>query len=237
MYNEDLAAVQHHGFADFAAEAGPGILRWFREAGITSGHVLDLGCGDGAWLRQLTERGFAATGIEQSASLAKYARVAAPRATIRVASLHRTPFPRCDAITALGEVLSYLPSERSTAPSLTRIFERAHRALRRDGLLIFDVLVNGPPMDYHIWRADLSWAVLAHVHEDARRRRLTRDIITFRRISGSYRRAHERHMLAVGDRHVVLAALRDAGFAARTFDRYGAFRLPPRRLAFMARKR
>src|SRR4029453_16153956 len=72
MYNSDLAYIQHHGFSDFARAAGPGVLRILRSAGITSGHVLDLGCGDGTWLRTLWENGFSATGIDQSASLIEY---------------------------------------------------------------------------------------------------------------------------------------------------------------------
>jgi SAM-dependent methyltransferase len=236
MYQPDLAYIQHDGFADFAAEAGAGVLALLRQAGIMSGHVVDLGCGDGGWLRQLTRARFSATGIEQSASLAKYARAAAPQATVRVASLHRTAFSRCDAITALGEVLSYLPSA-SARPSLASLFRRAHRALRPGGLLIFDLLVAGPPMNYRTGRAGPTWAVLADVREDAARRRLIRDITTFRELRGGYRRGHERHVLAVSQRDRVVAALRQTGFAVRTSRRYGGFALPPRRLAFMARKR
>jgi len=237
VYNDDLAYIQHEGFADFAAQAGPGIRRWLHDAGITSGHVLDLGCGDGVWLRQLTKNGFTATGIEQSPSLATYARRAAPAADVRVASAHRSVFPSCDAITALGEVLSYLPNERATAPSLARLFGRAYRALRPHGLFIFDMLVAGRRMDYHTWRAGPTWAVLAQVREDRARRRLVRDITTFRKMRGGYRRARERHLLAVVEPRAVLAELRRAGFVASTSHRYGRFQLPVRRLVFVARKR
>src|SRR5262245_34174733 len=106
MYQDDLAYIQHRGFSGFAKAAGPGVLGILRRAGINGGHVLDLGCGDGTWLRTLTERGFAATGIDQSSSLVHLARSAAPAATITTGSVHRAVFPPCDAITALGEVLS-----------------------------------------------------------------------------------------------------------------------------------
>jgi len=236
MYQPDLAYIQHHGFADFAADAGAGVLALLKQAGIVSGHVVDLGCGDGRWLRQLTGARFRATGIEQSVTLAKYARTVAPRAVVYVASLHRTALPSCDAITALGEVLSYLPSA-GARPTLEGFFNRAHRALRPGGLLLFDLLVGGPPMNYQTWRAGRTWAVLADVRENVVRRRLTRDITTFRALGGGYRRGHERHVLAVSDRDRVVTALQEAGFAVRTSRRYGRFTLPPRRLAFVARKR
>src|SRR2546422_2170457 len=111
MYKDDLAYIQHHGFSDCARAASPGVLTILRRAGIAKGHVLDLGCGDGTWLRSLTRGGFSVTGIEQSRSLVSYAREVAPKALVKVGSVHQVAFPRCDAITALGEVLSYLPSE------------------------------------------------------------------------------------------------------------------------------
>src|SRR5262245_43609273 len=59
VYRNDLAYIQHRGFSEFARSASPGLLNIFRRAGITTGHVVDLGCGDGTWLRMLTQHGFA----------------------------------------------------------------------------------------------------------------------------------------------------------------------------------
>jgi SAM-dependent methyltransferase len=234
MYHDDLAHIQHHGFSDFAKAASPGVLDILRRARITSGHVLDLGCGDGTWLRALNERGFAATGIDQSSSLVRYARRAAPAATVQIASVHRARFPRCDAISALGEVLSYLPSRAGTPRSLHRVFRRAFAALRPGGVFVFDVLVSGPPLSYATWRTGADWAVLARVHE--RRNRLIRHIITFRQVGRRYRRREEEHVLSVFERASVLTELRRVGFVVRTSRRYGRFELPLRRLAFIARK-
>src|SRR5262245_16174820 len=143
MYHDDLAYIQHHAFSDFAKASTPGLLRILRDAGIPRGHVLDLGCGDGTWLRALTRRGFAATGVDQSSELLTYARSAAPMETLKKGSVHRISFPPCDAITALGEVLSYAPATRA---SLRRMFRRAHEALRPGGVLVFDLLISGPRM-------------------------------------------------------------------------------------------
>jgi SAM-dependent methyltransferase len=234
VYRNDLAYIQHHGFSDFARSASPGLLNIFRRAGITTGHVVDLGCGDGTWLRMLTQNGFAATGIDQSSSLVHYARKHAPKALVKVRSVHQAAFDSCDAITALGEVLSYR-SGRTRSVELSRIFQRAHSALRPGGLFVFDLLVTGRRMEYEAWRTGPAWAVLVRVREEPGR--LVRQIVTFRKTGRSYRRDREEHVLSVSSTRVILAELRRVGFVARTSPAYGKFRLPPRRIAFIARKR
>jgi SAM-dependent methyltransferase len=232
MYQTDLAYIQHHGFADFARAASQGVLRILRDAGITRGHVVDLGCGDGTWLQVLERHGFTVTGVDQSAPLLAYARKAVPGAVLKKGSVHRFAFPRCDAITALGEVLSYQPA---TPASLRRLFGRVHAALRPGGVLVFDLLVSGPPMSYLTWRAGPSWAILAGVEE--RKDRLIRHIITFRKAQGGYRRHHETHRLLVVAPSFVLRELRRIGFVVQTTRGYGESALANRRLAFIARKK
>jgi SAM-dependent methyltransferase len=235
MYKSDLAYIHHHGFASFVRRIGPGVLAELRQAGVKAGRVVDLGCGDGAWLRTLVDRGYAVEGIDQSRGLVAYAaRVRGAR--VRVGSVHDTTFPRCDAMTALGEVLSYRSNEGKAAPSIGRLFRRAFAALRPGGVLIFDVLVAGRAMAYQAWRAGRTWAVLIRVNEEPRQQRLIRDIVTFRKTVAGYRRGHERHVLRVFTRRAVLAELRRAGFRARARNRYGRARLPVRRCAFVARK-
>ena len=232
MYQDDLAYIQHHGFSDFAQGAGPGVLRILRRARITRGHVVDLGCGDGTWLRALDRCGFTVIGFDRSASLLTYAAAAAPSAVLKKHTLHHFALPQCDAITALGEVLSYEPA---TPASLRRLFRRAHASLRPGGVLVFDVLVSGPPMSYLAWRAGPSWAVLVRVEE--RKNRLIRHIITFRRVRGRYRRHRETHRLLVVAPRFVQTELRRIGFVVHTAGGYGRFALGRRRLAFIARKK
>jgi SAM-dependent methyltransferase len=232
MYQRDLAYIQHHGFSDFAEAAAPGLLRIFRSAGITGGHVVDLGCGDGTWLRALTRSGFTATGVDQSAELLAYAREAAPGAVLKKNSVRRCAFPPCDAMTALGEVLSYEPA---TPVSLRRVFRRAHAAIRPGGVFVFDVLVSGPPMSYLTWRSGRSWAVMVRVGEQ--KNRLIRDIITFRKVQGGYRRSQERHRLLIVEPRFVLTELRRIGFVVRTAHGYGRVAAGHRRLVFIARKK
>ena len=234
MYSDDLAYIQHFGFADFATAASPGLLSILRAAFITRGHIVDLGCGDGTWLRALTRHGYRATGIEQSRHLVRYARASAPKAVVKHGAVHSTSFPQCDAITAIGEVLSYRLAHRSSPRSLPRIFQRAYQALRPGGVFVFDVIVAGPPFSYFTWRTGSTWAVLAHVTE--KNETLTRQIVTFRKGRGGYRRSSERHVLTVFAVRAIVGELRKAGFIVRTTRSYGRFALPVRRLGFIARK-
>jgi len=253
MYENDLALIHHEGFGDFAKHASPGLLALLASAGIAPARprarrraaqqdgarsrVLDLGCGSGIWLAALARAGYAGYGIDASPAMIRLARTIAPRAKLKVGSVHSAALPACDAMTALGEVLSYLPARG--APSLPKLFRKVARALSPRGLFVFDVLVatHGPPFRYRIWRADRSWAVLSDGREDVRRRLLVRDITMFRRRGASFHRTHERHRLRVYRREQVARWLRAAGFTVRTARRYGDFPLLPRRLAFIARKR
>jgi hypothetical protein len=81
-----------------------------------------------------------------------------------------------------------------------------------------------------------DWAVLACVSEQPVRRRLIRDIVTFRKAGKGYRRRTGRHVLSVSTPSAVMAELRRIGFIVRSIRAYGRFRLPYRRLAFVAKK-
>ena len=190
-------------------------------------------------LRPLERRGYEAIGVDASPALVKVARRTAPSAVVHHRSVYDFPLPKCDAVTAIGEVLSYFPPGRTAKPALASLFRRVAAALRPGGLFVFDIMVamRATPPAYRSWRAGESWAMIADVRENARRSRLTRDIVTFRRVGRGYRRGHERHVLAIERRDVITAALRRAGFSVHTSTRYGDAKLAPGRLVFVAHKR
>jgi SAM-dependent methyltransferase len=237
-YKDDLSYVHHVGFGDFALRAAPGLIGSLREAGIREGLVVDLGCGSGLWARELTEAGYEALGIDSSAAMIELARAVAPRARFVQASLFDAELPRCDAVTALGEPFSYIPDGMDAPPPLADLFERVAQALRPGGLFVFDLVVRSGqrPMSHRTWSEGEDWAVLVEVAEDLPQSRLTREIITFRRLGETWRRSHETHRVATYDRAGIERELRRAGFSVRASRKYGDYELLPRRLAFRARR-
>lgn len=239
MYREDLAYIHHVGFGAFSQNASKGLLELFRSAGIDRGRVVDLGCGSGIWLRALVDAGYEAVGVDSSPAILALAQRTAPEAKLYARSAYDFDFPDCDAVTALGEVLSYLPSGGVRPPSLGRLFQRVASSLRPGGLFVFDLILRSGrgPMRYRTWECGADWAVLAEVWEARERDRLERNIVTFRRVEETYRRSEERHLLRLVPRASTERELRAAGFTVRVSRRYGALELGSRRLAFIARRK
>jgi len=227
------------GFGLYAQEAAPGVLGILREAGVDEGTVVDLGCGSGILLRALSGAGYVTVGVDPSPAMLKLAKAAAPEAHLIRAPAERAELPPCDAVTAIGEILSYVPASATTEAGLVRLFRRIARALRPGGVLVFDALVadRSAPMCYRNWRQGEDWAVLSDVDEDRSRQRLTRTITTFRHVKKEWRRSQETHVLRVFERKVLEQALRQAGLSCRVSGSFGLMRLPDRRLCFRARRR
>jgi SAM-dependent methyltransferase len=236
MYGVDLAYVHDAGFSGFARAAAPWILQQLHAAAIDRGRIVELGCGTGRLARVLSSTGYQVTGIDVSAGMLAIARRVAPRAEFRRASIHEVRVPQCDAIVAIGEAVAYLPSNGLRRHSLARLFVRAARSLPAGGLFMFDVVVRegGAPLTYRTYQSGEDWAALVDSREHAGI--VTRQITTFRAVRGGYRRGEERHDVAVYRTGDIVRWLERAGFSVKTRRGYGPSRLPPRRLAFIARR-
>jgi SAM-dependent methyltransferase len=238
FYGADLAYIHHVGFGDFAAAAAGEFASLLTRAGITSGHILDLGCGSGILARELTALGYDVTGIDRSAEMLALAATTAPRATFVQGDIREMALPRCRAAFAIGEAFAYLPPGTRSPPSLRSAFTRVARAVEPGGLFVFDLITagGGPLMAYRSWQAGSDWAVLVDVREDRAARIVQRQITAFRRNGGGYQRTDERHAVGVYARSDVEGWLSAAGFPVRVQRRYGRVALPPRRVGFVARR-
>ena len=237
-YGPDLAFVHHAGFGEFARGASSGLLELLRAGGVRDGLVVDLGCGSGIWARELLAHGYSVLGVDPSSAMLALARRNAPGARWKRSSAYDVELPGCDAVTAIGEVLGYLPPGTTRPASHARLFRKLYRALRPGGVLAFDLLVRGRdrPLAYRSWREGDGWAILHEIREHAPRARLERRIVTFRRRGAAWRRSEELHRVVVAHPDQVLRELRAAGFQARTAQGYGGFPMLERRLAFIATK-
>src|SRR5262249_44570451 len=81
-----------------------------------------------------------------------------------------------------------------------------------------------------------GWDVVAAISEDPERARLTRRIVTFRRLRGRWRRSAEVHRVRLWRREEISALLSAAGLESAIGGAYGSFRLPHGHLVALARK-
>jgi SAM-dependent methyltransferase len=234
LYGEDLAHIHDRGFTGMASANGPALIRLLHRYGVDSGRVADLGCGSGVWLRQLSEAGYEATGIDASADMLGLARLAAPQADLVLGSVYDVPLPRCVAVTAFGEVLNYTPSAENIPP-LEPLFDKVFVALEKGGVFLFDVIepCSEPVPPRRSFQEGEDWAVLVEVIENDNL--LERRITSFRRAGDLYRRTHEVHFQRLVPTLWLRERLERAGFEVEASHPDG-IALLPRRVLFICRK-
>ena len=100
--------------------------------------------------------------------------------------------PRCEAILALSEPLTYHEPDVDADLLVQQFFHKAAAALAPGGLLIFDIIsADGPSLDNKGWKTGDDWAILWETVETRAQQRLVRSIETFRATGDRYRRAQE----------------------------------------------
>jgi SAM-dependent methyltransferase len=225
------------GFAVFSTAAAPGVLENLQQRGIDRGLVVELGCGSGLLAQELDHHGYDVLGVDLSPVLIAIARRRVPGADFFVGSFLNTEIPSCQAVVSIGECFNYLFDESNSLAELRRLFQRLFAALDPGGLLIFDVAVPGRACGTHRKHSQgEDWAVLVDIEEDGINHQLRRQITTFRRVGGTYRRREEVHLLRLYEKAALIKELREAGFRVQTLSTYGQFPLPAGCVGFRARK-
>jgi SAM-dependent methyltransferase len=240
-YKSDLTYIHDVGHGDLARAAAETLIESLRRRGRMEGRIVDLGCGSGILAELLLDAGYDVLGYDLSEAMIGTARRRAPRADLRVGSFLDAEIPPAIAVTAIGEVFSYLFDEQAAGAALDGLFARVHAALERRGVFLFDVVSPGrlrgaSPQRY--WRDGDDWAVLIEIDEDPVECRLERSITTFRQIGPQqgWRRDHEVHRLREHVRAELGARLRAVGFRVRSLGGYRAMRFGPGHIGFCARK-
>jgi SAM-dependent methyltransferase len=236
-YKTDLAYIHDAGFTAFARGAAPFLLDTLRKAGFTDGLVVDLGCGSGVWARKLMNAGYQVLGIDISPAMIELARQRVPEGEFRVGSLLKVDLPACIAVTSLGECFNYLFDRENSKKQVVKVFRRIHAALQLGGLFLFDVAQTGrgtPARTSYVEGPD--WGVAVHLKEDRKTRRLTRDIVSYRKVGDLFRRDHEVHELQLYQCSELARELRRLGFTARLLRGYGKQRFPKGYGGVLARK-
>ena len=257
MYSTDLAYIHDAAFRGLTEGAASAIIRLLHDHGIRSGRIVEAGCGSGILARRLVDAGYDVIGFDASPAMIRLARAnvrgarrgaeaRSGKATFRVASLERVRMPRCAAVIAIGEVITY-------ARSLRPFFRRVSTAVRTGGLFIFDFIESADRRTYpRRSRAGADWAIVSQANVNRAGTILTRRITTFRKIGGTpnperrtrnqeprttgYRRSHEVHRVRIYRRDELARMLTDAGFRFTMRRSYGSYRLLPGDVAVVAER-
>ncbi|MBW4566459.1 MAG: class I SAM-dependent methyltransferase [Tolypothrix carrinoi HA7290-LM1] len=237
-YKEDLAFIHDAGFYDYALKSAPGILSILAQNKIQSGLVVDLGCGSGLSAQEFVLADYQVLGIDISQSLIAIARTRVPSAEFHVCSLFKADIPQCNAVTSIGECLNYLFDPDSLRSSLIHLFHRIYSALTPGGVFIFDIAEPGQVTQEQNrgFTEGKDWLVLVEKQENREQERLTRRIISFRKVGEHYRRDDEVHHLRLYKATDIARELGQVGFQVQTMRSYGQYSLPKAHAAFIARK-
>ena len=225
MYSADLAFIHHTAFSAASRPMAREIVRLLRRRGIESGLVVEIGCGSGRMARELLRGGYDLVGFDVSPAMIRLARQTAPEGTFRAVSVAKARIPRCRAVLACGEVVTYVPGG---LPELRRFFERAYAALRPGGVLVFDFLHTAKGRTYHTktFGGD-GWTMAVRADYSARASTLTRRIVVLRRAGTRWRRSMETHRVRVYDPKTIARVLQRIGFSvelSRSIGRHAAMK-------------
>jgi SAM-dependent methyltransferase len=142
-YREDLAYIHDAGFGFFARNASLVLLESLRRKAVTTGVIVELGCGSGIMTEAVSTAGYDVLGFDLSEAMISLARKRAPKAQFRQESFLDAELPPCIAVTAIGEVLNFLFDHRNTMRRLRKLVRRAYAALGSGGLFLLDVAGPG----------------------------------------------------------------------------------------------
>jgi SAM-dependent methyltransferase len=236
MYGADLARIQAEAFGTLAREASRELVSILNASSIPVRRVYDVGCGAGVTTCAMVAAGFETTAVDPSPDLLAIARANAPPATFLNASAYDLELQPCDAVLAIGEVLTYHASDVDADDRVRTFFHDVARALVPGGRFVFDVIdADGPSLDAKSWRSEEAWTILWETREDRAASRLTRYIETFTRDDdGRHRHARETHHVKLFREVDIRRWLADSGFGIQTAPSYGDVPLAPRRVAYVA---
>ena len=236
-YKEDLAYIHDMGFRDYALNSAPGILDILRNHNIKEGLIVDLGCGSGLSAREFIKAGYRVLGIDISPAMIDIARKKVPEAEFRVSSFFHTEIPSCMVVTSIGECLNYLFDEQYNSETLTILFDRIFQALIPGGIFIFDLLKPVSTAITQTFREGKDWIVLVEKSENREQKKLTRRIISLRKVGDYYRRDEEIHHVRLYEPLGIVEQLSKVGFQVETMGNYGNFKLTPSHTVFIGYKK
>ncbi len=149
---DPIAGLYNKLWADWYLPAAlPALESLFFSRVPVRSYVLDLCCGSGQVTRELVRRGYSVVGIDASPELIKLARQAMPTVNFQVEDACKFQLSQpVDAALSTFDSLNHILQ----LADLKQVFVNAHRALKKDGLFVFDMNLH------EAYTADLQrWVV------------------------------------------------------------------------------
>ena len=182
----------------------------------------------------MTRHSFDVLGIDHSSSMIRRARMNAPSARFKVASIHDVDIPTCQAVICTGEVLSYEFDGPVTVRRVERLVRKVARSLETGGFFVFDILVLDNRPQSRVFLEGKKWFVA--VEKTLKGSRLSRRVITFVKDGKNYRRTDETHVVRLFDCSVIVSVLRRNGFSVKLLKGYNTYRFRKGHVGFLCRR-
>jgi hypothetical protein len=104
-------------------------------------------------------------------------------------------------------------------------------------MLVFDIAEPGRSRGLkQLFKEGPDYACLVDYEHETSKQRLTRHIVTYRKVGDAYHRHQETHRLQLYRGSAVARVLREIGFRVRLVRGYGAYRFPKCVVGVVARK-
>ncbi len=239
FYKEDLAYIHDEGYSGFSVDAASFVLHYLQEKNITTGKIIDLGCGSGQLLKAIAEQGYETIGVEYSNAILKLAQKASPKTTFYCQSLWDYELPKCQVVTLIGEILNYTFDRQNNSQHLLTLFKNIYAQLPQKGIFVGDVLTTTAlkkEYDYKIVKGK-DWVINIEYFGDFEAKTLTRDITVFREIEPNlYRKSNEIHQVNLFDKNEIESLLKQVGFEVRCLASYGGELFREGHVGFLAVK-
>lgn len=233
MYSPDLALIHDRWYDAFPRAAAAHVQSHL--AGLKAQAILDLGCGSGVLLEQLAPLGASLHGIDISPAMIERCRARLPHAEFQVKDVLEAEIPPADVIVMVGEILSYAAAAHSADENtLLQFFQRVFRALRPEGIFLFDVLGNAHDYSGKFFQDREDFFVFSDVSQQGSL--IRRHIISFLGTTDAYTKSVEDHVLVTFSVAQLQNLLGQAGFSAKQIFHYDDVAMLPGRIAFECSK-
>ncbi len=223
FYEEGLTEIHTADYGDVGLSGAAMVLKTLHAANVTSGLIVELGCGPGLSARQLVDAGFDVVACDASASMVNRAQALVPEVEIIHCDLEQFVWPaEAVAVVAFGEVLSYASSAQAFDQRLQQLLDRTRQVLCAGGLFVFDLVLagrTGPTLKRHLHHDRAAYELSVDAVEDPTHRTLDRWIYGATKTE-PVMVIDEQHRQITSEANDITDLLHQCGFSADVFGDY-----------------